>query len=273
MGCAYSSHRKAVVSPSPSPPPPTQRPLDPVACILTTPASAKVVHHPSLHPGDSSHLVSLTSTTYNSPLSLLHQDSRRHHQNQDQEPKKSRSFLKPFWQLIADEDKDSAPIPTAKSVVLYTTSLRGIRRTHDDCSAVRNILRGLGVAVDERDVAMDAAFRVELQALLLLWGAGAIGFSLPQLFVGGELVGGAEEVSRLHEDGELVKVLEGAGRVVDPTFVCGGCGGVRFVPCGGCSGSRKMFVVEEGRVRRCGECNENGLVRCPSCNCCRRLES
>uniref|UniRef100_J3LNV1 Glutaredoxin domain-containing protein n=1 Tax=Oryza brachyantha TaxID=4533 RepID=J3LNV1_ORYBR len=71
------------------------------------------------------------------------------------------------------------------AVVLYTTSLRGVRRTFADCSA------------------------------------GAAG--------------------------------------QDPAFVCGACGGVRFVPCPACDGSRKVFVHEEGCARRCGDCNENGL--------------
>jgi len=155
-----------------------------------------------------------------------------------------------------------APNPQRpRSVVLYTTSLRGVRRTFADCCAVRAALRGLRVAVDERDVSMDAALRRELQGILAVRGRG---FSLPQLLVGGVLVGGAEEVRRLHESGELRRVLEGAPGQ-DPAFVCGACGGFRFVPCSACDGSRKVFVEEEGLARRCIECNENGLVRCPNC--------
>jgi glutaredoxin domain-containing cysteine-rich protein 1 len=157
-----------------------------------------------------------------------------------------------------------APAPNPQrpqSVVLYTTSLRGVRRTFADCCAVRAALRGLRVAVDERDVSMDAALRRELQGILAARGRG---FSLPQLLVGGALVGGADEVRRLHESGELRRVLEGAPGQ-DPAFVCGACGGFRFAPCPACDGSRKVFVEEEGRARRCLECNENGLVRCPNC--------
>jgi glutaredoxin domain-containing cysteine-rich protein 1 len=135
--------------------------------------------------------------------------------------------------------------------VLYTTSLRGVRRTFADCCAVR-------VAVDERDVSMDASLRREVQALLAAWGRC---FSLPQLLVGGRLVGGADEVRRLHEAGELRRVPEGTPGQ-DPAFVCGG---FRFVPCHGCDGSRRVFVEAEGYARRCVDCNENGLVRCPSC--------
>ncbi|KAG8063337.1 hypothetical protein GUJ93_ZPchr0003g16665 [Zizania palustris] len=148
-----------------------------------------------------------------------------------------------------------------QAVVLYTTSLRGVRRTFADCSAVRAVLRGFRVAVDERDVSMDASLRRELQSLLAARGRA---FSLPQLLVGGRLVGGADEVRQLHEAGELRRLLEGAAGQ-DPAFVCGACGGVRFVPCPACDGSRKVFVEEEGCTRRCGDCNENGLVRCPNC--------
>jgi glutaredoxin domain-containing cysteine-rich protein 1 len=155
-----------------------------------------------------------------------------------------------------------ARIPHRPAVVLYTTSLRGVRRTFADCSAVRAVLRGFRVAVDERDVSMDAALRRELQGLLAARGRG---FSLPQLFVGGRLVGGADEVRQLHEAGELRRLLEGAAGQ-DPAFVCGACGGVRFVPCPACAGSRKVFVEEEGRTARCGGCNENGLVRCSGCS-------
>ncbi|KQK21649.1 uncharacterized protein At3g28850 [Brachypodium distachyon] len=159
------------------------------------------------------------------------------------------------------QDEPRARIPPQQAVVLYTTSLRGVRRTFADCSAVRAVLRGFRVAVDERDVSMDAALRRELQGLLAARGRA---FALPQLFVGGRLLGGADEVRQLHEAGELRRLLDGAAGQ-DPAFVCDACGGVRFAPCPACAGSRKVFVEEEGRARLCGDCNENGLVRCPNC--------
>ncbi|WOL06720.1 hypothetical protein Cni_G15454 [Canna indica] len=159
----------------------------------------------------------------------------------------------PSTRFVADE-----PSKRPK-VVLYFTSLRGVRRTFEDCRAVRAILRGLRFAVDERDVSMDASFRRELQGALK-----GRPFSLPQVFFHGRWIGGAEEIRQAHEAGELLRMLEGAARQ-DPGFVCTGCGGVRFAPCPTCSGSRKIFVEEEGRLRRCLECNENGLVRCPDC--------
>ncbi|KAL9261206.1 hypothetical protein AKJ16_DCAP08823 [Drosera capensis] len=144
-------------------------------------------------------------------------------------------------------------------IVLYFTSLRGIRRTYEDCCAVRMIFRGFWVHVDERDISMDSMYRKELQIAL-----GGKPMSLPQVFIRGKHIGGAEEIKQLHEVGELAKLLVGFP-VRDYAFVCDGCGNARFVPCTSCNGSRKVFEEDEGRLRRCLDCNENGLIRCPAC--------
>ncbi|KAK9125092.1 hypothetical protein Scep_013938 [Stephania cephalantha] len=148
---------------------------------------------------------------------------------------------------------------TEDRVVVYFTSLRGIRRTYEDCYSVRMILRGFRVPVDERDISMDSAYRKELQSLNL-----SKTVSLPQVFIRGKHIGGAEEVRQLHESGELAKMLKGFP-VRSPGSVCGGCGDARFVPCLNCNGSRKVFCEEEEQLRRCPDCNENGLIRCPEC--------
>ncbi|KAG1368520.1 hypothetical protein COCNU_14G009880 [Cocos nucifera] len=70
---------------------------------------------------------------------------------------------------------------------------------------------------------MDAAYRRELQGLL----EKSRPFLLPQVFVGGLCLGGAEEIRQLHKAGELGQHLKGVA-VKDPTFVCGRCGGVQF---------------------------------------------
>jgi len=148
---------------------------------------------------------------------------------------------------------------TEDRIVVYLTSLRGVRRTYDDCYAVRMIFRGFRVWIDERDVSMDSAYKKELQSVL-----GEKNVSLPQVFIRGDHVGGAEVIKQMFETGELVRVLDRFPRQ-QPGFVCEGCGGARFVPCGNCSGSRKLFDEDEGVLKRCLECNENGLIRCPDC--------
>ncbi|KAJ9181017.1 hypothetical protein P3X46_009193 [Hevea brasiliensis] len=148
---------------------------------------------------------------------------------------------------------------TEDKIVLYFTSLRGIRKTYEDCCSVRMIFRGFRVPVDEKDISMDASYRKELQSLLKLKVV-----SLPQVFIRGKHIGGVEEIRQLNETGELAKLLEGFP-VRDPRLVCDSCGDARFVPCPNCNGSRKVFDEEEEQLRRCLDCNENGLIRCPGC--------
>ncbi|KAK4784873.1 hypothetical protein SAY86_019241 [Trapa natans] len=144
-------------------------------------------------------------------------------------------------------------------VLLYFTSLRGIRKTYEDCCSVRMILRSFRVAMDERDISMDSSYRQELEAAL-----GRKAVSLPQVFIRGRHMGGAEEIRQMNEAGELAKLLEGFP-TREPGFFCKICGEARFIPCSSCDGSRKVFDEDEGQLRRCLDCNENGLIRCPSC--------
>lgn len=148
---------------------------------------------------------------------------------------------------------------TEDRIVVYLTSLRGIRSTYEDCYAVRMIFHGFRLWVDERDTSMDLAYRTELQSVL-----GEKSVSLPQVFIGGKHIGGADVVKQLFETGELAKILKGF-RVREAKIVCESCGDVRFVPCWNCSGSRKVFDENQGLLKRCLECNENGLIRCPDC--------
>ncbi|KAK9275955.1 hypothetical protein L1049_023230 [Liquidambar formosana] len=157
-------------------------------------------------------------------------------------------------------------------VVIYTTTLRGVRKTYEACNAVRAIIQGLGVMVCERDISMDRGFREELRDLMK--GGERESMVPPQVFVKGRYVGGAEEVLRIHEEGGLGQLLHGLPKM-RVGVVCEGCGGVRFLPCFRCNGSCKMVMVvkdevnqKQGRpvVVRCPDCNENGLVLCPICS-------
>lgn len=163
--------------------------------------------------------------------------------------------------VVADSHSDeSCYLSGAEDrIVLYYTSLRGIRKTYEDCCAVRVILRCFRVCVDERDISMDRSYRTELQDALK-----GKTLSLPQVFIKGMHIGGAEEIKQLHEAGELAKLLE-SFPITDKGIVCEACGDARFVPCSNCNGSRKVYEGEDGKLRRCPDCNENGLVRCSGC--------
>lgn len=161
---------------------------------------------------------------------------------------------------VSDSSDSLLRLPgTEDRVVIYFTSLRGIRRTFEDCYTARMILKGFRVNVDERDISMDNAYKTELQNVL-----GQKNASLPQIFIKGKHMGGAEVIKQLNEVGELPKLLRGLP-TRPPGYVCEGCGDVRFVPCTHCNGSKKFFDEDDGQVRRCPVCNENGLIRCDFC--------
>ncbi|CAH8310905.1 unnamed protein product [Eruca vesicaria subsp. sativa] len=163
------------------------------------------------------------------------------------------------------------------NVILYFTSLRGIRKTYEDSCDVRTILKGLGVRVDERDVSMHSSFKDELKELLDGKFNNGVGITLPMVFLGKKYLGGGEEIRKLNEDGKLEKMLEGCERVGENKNgngkECEACGDIRFVPCETCSGSCKVYNEDNGseKVDReygfqtCPACNENGLIRCPLC--------
>lgn len=148
-------------------------------------------------------------------------------------------------------------------VVIYFTSLRGVRKTYEDCCDVRLILRGYGVRLDERDVSMHQGFRDELYELLGGRTESFGGLTLPRVFVKGSYVGGAEEVRQMHESGDLGNLMQGCEKLEEGA--CEGCGDVRFVLCETCFGSCKVFDEEEEVFLRCPDCNENGITCCPVC--------
>ncbi|KAM3206011.1 hypothetical protein ACQJBY_061600 [Aegilops geniculata] len=156
------------------------------------------------------------------------------------------------------DSSSSRPHPHGKEelqpeVVLYTASASASRRrgrTSADRYALRALVRGYGLSVDERDVSRSRAHRCELKSLLAARGSA---FSLPQLLVGGRLVGGPDDVRQLHQAGGLRPLLDGAPRPCH-AFVCQACKRVGSVPCPKCSESRnKMLdhgVIEEAEAER-----------------------
>lgn len=224
-------------------------------------------------------------SSFRKSLQELPSDHPFHISNRDFE-------LKPRFNF-SDEEKEEALDEARKSVgkekvILYFTSLRGIRKTYEESCDVRIILKSLGIRVDERDVSMHSGFKGELKELLGDKFNNGVGITLPRVFLGRKYIGGAEEIRKLNEDGKLEKLLEGCERVEENQNgngqECEACGDVRFVPCETCSGSCKVYYeyededdeeeedddesVKEEReygFQTCPDCNENGLIRCPVC--------
>ncbi|PIN01733.1 Glutaredoxin [Handroanthus impetiginosus] len=162
---------------------------------------------------------------------------------------------------IISEFEERCPPGGRDSVILYTTSLRGIRKTFEDCNTIKFLLESFRVKYSERDVSMHLEYREELWKVL---GGKKVP---PRLFIRGKYIGGADEVVGLHEKGSLKDLLRGI-TLTTSNYSCRGCGGMRFVVCCSCNGSRK--VMSEGRndglPMRCPDCNENGLVKCSICS-------
>ncbi|XP_057778687.1 uncharacterized protein At3g28850 [Salvia miltiorrhiza] len=156
------------------------------------------------------------------------------------------------------EFEERCPPGGSGTVVLYTTGLRGIRKTFEDCQKVRSLLENLRILFFERDVSMHAEYREEMWRIL----GGKI--APPRLFIKGRYVGGAEEVIGLHEQGRLKPLIQGIP--IDRNGgCCEGCVGFRFIVCFNCNGSRKILPEGDGDAIVCAECNENGLIVCPFC--------
>nr|GLL49171.1 uncharacterized protein At5g39865-like [Ipomoea trifida] len=167
--------------------------------------------------------------------------------------------------------EDLCPPNGENRVVIYTTTLRGVRKTFEACNAVRSVIEGAGVLVCERDISMDKGFKEELRELMKEKDSSEL--IPPRVFVKGRYIGGAEELLRIAEEGGLGDLLQGLPKL-RAGYVCEGCGGARFLPCFTCNGSCKMVMAvredmeqKHGRtvVVRCSNCNENGLVLCPIC--------
>lgn len=175
---------------------------------------------------------------------------------------KAKEEIEEHPSLLDFEEK--CPPGGSDSVIFYTTSLRGIRKTFEDCSAIRFLLESFRVLFQERDVSMHMEFREELWRMM---GGRVVP---PRLFIKGRHIGGADEVVGLHEQGKLKKLLEGIPLSPTNNSPCKGCGGMKFLLCVNCNGSCKVIADGDGDGDdllhiRCPECNENGLIKCPIC--------
>lgn len=159
--------------------------------------------------------------------------------------------------LVFNSFEEKCPPGGENTVVIYTTTLRGIRKTFEDCNRARSVIESHGVHFFERDVSMDSGFKEEARGLM-----GTTEVRVPLVFVKGRLIGGADEVVKLEEEGKLGILLD---RIPRAAAICKGCGGVRFVMCSLCNGSCKLLDGQGRKTVKCDECNENGLIHCPIC--------
>ncbi|KZV14709.1 hypothetical protein F511_41623 [Dorcoceras hygrometricum] len=159
---------------------------------------------------------------------------------------------------LFDMYDEKCPPGGQNAVVLYTTTLRGIRKTFEECNAARSIIESHHVRILERDTSLHSKFKEELRVLM-----GTKEVKLPLVFVRGRMIGGVDEMVRLDEEGKLDILLRGIPR---ETVRCRGCAGVRFMMCKECNGSSKILGEDGKKSLKCKECNENGLVLCPLCS-------
>lgn len=164
----------------------------------------------------------------------------------------------PESEAILEEYEKRCPPGGENAVVMYTTTLRGIRKTFEDCNTARSTIESHHVQVLERDVSMHSAFKEELRGLM-----GKKEVKVPVVFIKGRLIGGADEVVKLEEEGKLGILFGGIPKAA--AAVCDGCAGVRFIMCMDCNGSCKVLDGDGKKTVKCGECNENGLIQCPIC--------
>jgi len=147
-------------------------------------------------------------------------------------------------------------------IVVYTTSMGGIRSKVEECTYIRKLFDNLGLKVDERDIFMHKDYQSELDMRLAIQNA-----SVPHVFVNGVSLGGVKELEHLNETGELKILLQNFERRT--SGVCSGCGGFRYINCTQCHGSkrsRRTRISREINVLRCTACNENGLQLCRECS-------
>lgn len=184
----------------------------------------------------------------------------------DKQEKEKEGKMKVRWEPLSGFP-EICPPGGYNSVVLYTTTLRGVRKTFENCNTARSVLESHRFAFDERDVALHGKFLTELKELLGDQETGKVP-TVPRLFVKGRYLGGVEEVINLNETGRLGRILSWAKVERDDGTIqgCEGCGGARFVPCLECGGSCKVLVGDKLEKERCPVCNENGLVLCPMCH-------
>ncbi|KAK9742318.1 hypothetical protein RND81_03G163800 [Saponaria officinalis] len=244
------------------------RPPSPFHPSTTTPTTPFHKHSVSFKDIESLLSNSPTRSSSPSPAHLSLKDIHTLLSEPDDPTRDHPSIIHRAW-AWARARRQARPPPNSKArVVVYYTSLRVVRRTYEDCRAVRSILAGYRIRIDERDLSMDGAYVEEVESVVGEKRDKVVKM-LPLVYVNGKWIGGVDEIKRMHESGELKRVLQAVPAVKGGGYGGGGCcvcGGCRYVVCEYCDGSHKVFVDKIDGFRSCVVCNVNGLVKCPSCS-------
>lgn len=148
-------------------------------------------------------------------------------------------------------------------IVVYMTSMRIVRRTHERCRTVQKILQAHLVRYEEKDLFMSKDNQKELMERL-----GQKDIIIPQIFADGLNIGSAETLEMMNETGELKEILKKFEKININSY-CKKCGGYQYVPCSVCHGSKRSIhrnnFTEEFAELRCVYCDENGLLKCDNC--------
>ncbi|KAI3985001.1 hypothetical protein MKX01_004769 [Papaver californicum] len=148
---------------------------------------------------------------------------------EDEPPSKSRRIEEedPFLEF-----EEKCPPGGNENVIFYTTSLRGIRKTFEDCCKIKFLLGNFKIMYYERDISTHLDYREEL------WSVLGSRLAAPRLFINGRYIGGADEILGLHEQGKLLKLFQGKPKDQSNSQF-DYCGSFRFILCYKCNGSRE----------------------------------
>lgn len=171
---------------------------------------------------------------------------------------KERTTISPALRRLRDEERGEHG--KRGKVVLYMTSIKAIRKTHERCKQILLLLQAHQVALTVKDVFLHPDYGKELHERM----SGFKDISLPQLFVAGSHIGGGQDITEMNERGELGKLLQDYKKSESCAEVCELCGGQLFVACLWCNGSKKG-IKNTFNDLKCTVCNQNGLQKCPEC--------
>eukprot|EP00049_Salpingoeca_infusionum_P014531 m.274297 g.274297 ORF g.274297 m.274297 type:complete len:628 (+) comp15686_c1_seq22:513-2396(+) len=147
-------------------------------------------------------------------------------------------------------------------ITIYTSSVAALRERKQQCEDIKRVFYNLRLKVTYKDIALDAQLKTELEKRMP-------GATVPQVFVNGIHFGDHKRIMELNETLELRELLQGFEE--RGAEECATCGGFGYVPCTWCQGSKRSianpFEKEDlsKRALKCTVCNENALMRCPSC--------